>query len=41
LVLRDLVEGAQPYTTLKSRLVRAAPRLLLDGVLSKLGFPQN
>ncbi len=41
LVLRDLVEGAQPYTTLKSRLVRAAPRLLLDGVLSKLGFSRN
>jgi len=41
LVLRDLVEGAQPYTTLKSRLVRAAPRLLFDGALSKLGLSRN
>jgi len=41
LVLRDLVEGAQAYTTLKSRLVRAAPRLLLDGALSKLGLARG
>lgn len=37
-VLRDLVEGTQPYTTLKGRLLRAAPLLLLDSARAKLGF---
>ena len=37
-VLRDLVEGSQEYTSLKSRLLRSGPRYLLDSALGRLGL---